>query len=235
MPGPSGPEPRLPGGLGLPGDPDLPGSRRPWKTADDGRTVFRRVTPLVLWWIWVAFALFNLIQVIIPDHDYFSLDLAAGLLALTGVAYATALRPRLIADDDGILVLNPVRDHLIRWGAVNGVFLGDSVELTCARAAPLKDKTVYCWALYSGRRSRQKQQQLGVRSWSRHAGRASAEANELASQDASQLMAAELGRRSTRAREAGAPAAALSSRWAWLPVSCVLVPAVALLVLVLAR
>src|ERR1700677_463735 len=62
-----------------PRDP-LAGRRLPWKTGDDGRTVFRRVTPFVIWWIWVVFAIFNLIQVVIPDHDYFSLEFTAGLL-----------------------------------------------------------------------------------------------------------------------------------------------------------
>jgi Bacterial PH domain len=222
-------------GLGADGQP---GKKNRWKATDDGRTVFRRGTPFVLWWIWVVFVIFNLAQVIIPDHDYFSLELGAGLLALTGVAYATALRPRVVASDDGIVVHNPVRDHFIRWGAVTGVYLGDSVELSCARPAPGKDKTIHCWALYSNRRSRMKQQQIGVRSWLRNSpgsSRAPAEVRDLASQDSAQLMAAELGSRATSAREAGAPPATLQSRWVWQPIAAMLVPAAALLALVLAK
>lgn len=213
------------------------GKKNPWKATPDGRTVFRRGTPFVLWWIWIVFVIFNLAQVIIPDHDYFSLEIGAGLLALTGVAYATALRPRVIASDDGIVVHNPLRDHLIRWGAVTGVYLGDSVELACARPSPRKDKTIHCWALYSNRRSRIKQDQLGVRSWLRSTGssRAPAEVQQLANQDSAQLMAAELGRRATSAREAGAAPATLQSRWVWQPIAAILVPAAALLALVLAR
>jgi hypothetical protein len=238
MPGPVGPEP-----LGL-GDPStsgrpafggpLPESRNPWKEASDGRTVFRRIGPIVLWWIWTIFLIFNLIQVIIPDHDYFSLEFAAGLLAVTGIAYAATLRPRVVATPDGLEVQNPVRDHLIRWGALKGVYLGDAVELSCARPEPRKDKTIYCWALYSGRRSRLKSQQLGMRSWSRAASRGAA-ASEPAVHDPAHLMAAELGRRSTKAREAGATAATLESRWAWLPIAFVCVPAAVLLALLLAR
>jgi Bacterial PH domain len=211
----------------------LPGTQRPWKVTADGRTVFRRATPLILWWAWVAFAIFNLVQVIVPDHDYFSIELVAGLLAVTGVAYATTLRPRVIADEDGILVRNPLRDHLIGWGGVNGVYLGDSVELSCARPEPRKDKTVYCWALYTNRRRRTKSQQLGVRSWTRPASRAAA-AGEVPAEDAGHLMATELGRLSAEAREAGAPAAIVESRWAWLPVALILIPAAALLALALA-
>lgn len=219
-------------GIGVPGNPF--GAKNPWKATKDGRTVFRRGTPFILWWIWIAFAIFNVVQVIIPDHDYFSLELTAGLLAVTGLAYATALRPRVIASDDGIVVHNPVRDHLARWGAISGVYLGDSVELSCARPAPRKDKTIYCWALYSNRRSRTKQQQLGVRSWL-GSNRVQAQTRDLATQDSAQLMAAELGRRATTAREAGAPGAVLASRWAWWPIAAMLVPVSALIGLLLAR
>jgi len=220
------------GAAGQFGRPLAPDARRPWKVTG-GQAVFRRLTPVALWWIWVAFVIFNVIQIVIPDHDYFSLEMAAGLAAVTGLAYATGFRPRVIATEDRIEVKNPVREHVIRWGALTGVFLGDSVEFACARAEPLGEKTVYCWALYSGRRSRMKSQQLGVRSWMRNTGRApSADAQ---AEDATQLMAAELGRRSTQAREAGAPAATLESRWAWLPVAYMVVPLALLIVLLAAR
>jgi hypothetical protein len=188
---------------------------------------------MVLWWIWVLFALFNVIEVIIPTHDYFSIEFAAGLLAVTGIAYATTLRPRVLATPDGLEVQNPVRDHLIRWGALNGVYLGDAVELSCARPGPRKDKTIYCWALYSGRRSRQKSQQLGMRSWTRAS--RSVASSQPPVHDPAQVIAAELGRRSTTAREAGMATATLESRWAWVPIALICVPAVALLALVLAR
>jgi hypothetical protein len=247
MPGPSGPESARPasadGGGGASGSPatapvafggPLPGSRNPWKETAGGRTLFRRLGPIVLWWIWVIFALFNLIDVLIPDHNYFSLELAAGLLAVTGIAYATTLRPRVFATPDGVEVLNPLQDHLIRWGALNGVYLGDAVELSCARPAPHKDKIIYCWALYSGRRARVKSQQFGVRSWGRMSSRTAA-AREPAVTDTTQLIAAELGRRSTEFREAGPAPATLESRWAWQPIAFICVPAAVLLALLLAR
>ncbi len=254
MPGPAGPTPagRSSAGPGLAGSSPLdraadrpvsgrpafggplPENRNPWKEGKDGKTVFRRIPPVVLWWVWVVFALFNLIQVIIPDHDYFSIEFAVGLLAVTGIVYATALRPKVFATPDGIEVQNPVRDHLIRWGALNGVFLGDAVELSCTRPAPRKDQTIYCWALYSRRRSRLKSQQLGIRSWSRVSPRA-ATVSEPGVHDPAQLIAAELGRRSTQAREAGATAATLESRWAWQSIAFMVVPAAALLALLLAR
>src|SRR3984957_10111753 len=146
-------------------------ARRPWKTTDDGTTVFRRPGPLVLFWLWVAFALFNFFDVAVRDHDYFSLELTAGLLAVTGVVYACTLRPRVTADADAIHVYNPYRDHVAPWGTVNGVYLGDSVELTCTRPGPKSAWTIYCWALYSGRRSRHRGQLRSERQQTRLMGR----------------------------------------------------------------
>jgi Bacterial PH domain len=212
----------------------------PWKSAADGRTIFRRGTPFIIWWVWVAFAIYNLAQIAIPDHDYFSLELTAGLLAVTAVIYACTVRPRVVANEEGVLVLNPYRDHRIRWGALTGVYLGDSVEFGCARPAPQKEKTIYCWALYSGRRSRMRNQMRAERERARTYGsgtirRAQADAQELARQDIVQLMAAEIGRRSTAARQRGVPDAVLASSWAWWPVVYFLVPAALLLGLVLGR
>jgi hypothetical protein len=199
------------------------------------KAVFRRGGPVVLWWLWVAFAVFNFLDVAVRDRDYFSFELTAGLLAVTAVAYACGLRPRVVADDDAVYVYNPYREHLVGWGGVNGVFLGDSVEITCARPSPKDGKTIYCWALYSGRRSRRRAQLRSERHEARVTGRTAAEISELRQPDPVKLMAAELGRRSTAAKQRGAPPATLESRWAWLPVAFLLVPAAALLALVLAR
>lgn len=231
--------PGQPAGLAARGQPagDENGGKVPWKATDDDKAVFRRGGPVALWWIWAAFAVYNFIDVAVLDHSYFSLELTAGLLTVTAVMYACALRPRVVADSEAIYVYNPFRDHVVRWGAVNGVYLGDSLELSCARQQSSKDKTLYCWALYSGRRSRLKR---GTRrnqarvSW-RVPARASEEVKELLKQDPVQLMAAELGRRSAEARRRGAPDAILESRWAWRPLAYLLIPAVALLALLLAR
>ena len=122
------------------------------KATADGKLLYRRLTPVVMWWAWLAFAVFCLVDVVIPAHSYLSIEVVAGLLAITAAVYACTLRPRVIADDESVVIHNPFREHRVGWGAVRGVFLGDSVEFTCARPAPKKDKTIYCWALYGGRR-----------------------------------------------------------------------------------
>ncbi len=66
----------------------------------DGKILYRRLTPLVLWWVWLAFCAFCLADVVIPAHSYLSVEVLAGLLAVTAGVYACTLRPRVIADDE---------------------------------------------------------------------------------------------------------------------------------------
>jgi len=214
---------------------DAAAAKPPWKETSDGKTVFRRGAPLLLWWLWLAFVIFNISDAAISDHNYFSFELTAGLLAATAVVYACTLRPRIVADDGGIHVYNPYRNHVVGWGAVNGVYLGESLELTCARPGPKKDKIIYCWALYVGRRSRVRGQLRAERQQARLTTRTTAEIGDLRRPDPVTLMAAELGRRSTDARQCGAPPSVLESHWARLALAYLLVPAAALLALILAR
>jgi hypothetical protein len=111
-------------------------------------------TPLVLWWIWVVFAVANLIDLAVQGRDWFDLQAAVVILVITGVMYAGAFRPLVLTDAEGITVYNPLRIHRISFGRVKGVYLADSVEIVCGRASGKKDKTIYSWALYSSRRSR---------------------------------------------------------------------------------
>ncbi len=139
-----------------------------WRTTEDGRTVFRLMPPLVLWWVWVAFAVANLADLIIQSHNWFSVEVTAVLLLVTGLMYVCTLRPKVITDASGLTVLNPFRDYQVPWGGVSGVYLGDSVEIQCERPAPRPEKTVYSWALYSPRRSRARAELrsgAGARKW----------------------------------------------------------------------
>jgi hypothetical protein len=65
--------------------------------------------------------------------------------------------------------------------------------------------------------------------------RAQADAQELGRQDVVPLMAAEIGRRLTAAKQGGVPDAVLQSTWAWWPLVYLVVPAALLLGLLLGR
>ncbi len=208
-----------------------------WKAKADGNAVFRHPAPLVLWWAWVLFAVGNLIDLAVSDHDFYVARVGGLLLLVTGIMYACTLHSRVEADEDGVTVFNPLREHRASFGAVEGIYLGDSVEFICTRPAPKKAKTIYSWALYSRRRSRARAQMQRSFFTTRRAvnPRAPAEAADLMRQKTAELMAAELGRRAVAARDRGAPAGVLRSRWAWQSLAAIAIPAILLIVVLVIR
>jgi hypothetical protein len=214
-----------------------PGPKPLWKARQDGKTVFRHVTPLVLWWGWAIFAVANFVDLAVTDHNFYVFKVTGLLLLVTGIMYACTVHSRVEADEQGVSIFNPVRSHHAGWGAVEGIYLGDSVEFSCVRPAPKKPKTIYSWALYSRRRSQARtQMQRNFFSPRRTSSmRAPAEAAELASQPAAKIMAAELGRRALDARDHGAVGGVLESRWAVIPLAAMIIPAVLLIVVLLIR
>jgi hypothetical protein len=171
----------------------------------DGRRMYRLVTPQVVWWTWVGLAALSVGDLIIQGHNYLSLKFALGLLTATGLVFACTLWPRVIADEDGITVQNPLRRFRIPWAAVRGIFLADSVEIQYARSAEKKDKTVYSWALSSARRGRAKarlhgwQWDHGRRSRPPSYGQLPDRAKELAKMTQTEVIAREMAKLSEEA------------------------------------
>ncbi len=92
---------------------------------------FRSPTALVVWVVWLLFAVGNWVDLAVQGRDHASVVAAAILLLATGVAYVTAQRPRVIVDDTGLTIKNPVRDHRISWAAVTNVDLMDLLRVHC--------------------------------------------------------------------------------------------------------
>jgi hypothetical protein len=172
----------------------------------DGRRLYRLVTALVVWWVWVVFAAASVADLVIQGHDFLSLKFVLGLLTVTGLVFACTLWPRVTADDKGLVVRNPLRVFAIPWGAINGIYLADSVEIQSARGPGKKDKTVYSWALSSARRGRAKarlhgwQVEQGKRNPPATYGKLPGQARELAKMSATEVMAREMARMSEQAR-----------------------------------
>ena len=223
-----------------------------------GRQVFRSPVAVVIWWVWVLFAVANLIDLAIQGHDHVSLVAAFVLLFVTGIVYTTAQRPRLVADADGLTIRNPVRDYRVGWAAVAGADPTDLLRVRCEW--PDGDGTarsvIYSWAVHSSRRRQvsaelraQRQSRSGSRSGFGVFGGAggsgltgafgassepSPEGDPLRL-DAGRVIAA-LTERAERARlEApGTPAAAPVATWDLTAVASVVIPGLALLAVVLA-
>jgi Bacterial PH domain len=103
--------------------------------------VYRSALAPLTWWVWVAFAAANLIDIAVQGRDRLSVTAAAALLLVTAVAYVAALRPRVIADPGGIIVRNPLRDHRLPWPSVQRVDLGTLLRVRCSwQEAPGKGR-----------------------------------------------------------------------------------------------
>ena len=114
---------------------------------------FRSPTAVVVWWVWLLFAAANVVDLAVQGRDHASLVAAAILLLATGVAYVVAQRPRLVADDAGITIRNPLLDHHIGWAGVTRIDLADLLRVHCASGQPgQRDKVISAWAVHYSRR-----------------------------------------------------------------------------------
>jgi hypothetical protein len=226
-----------------------------------GQEVFRLTTPVVLWWIWVAFAAANVIDLAVQGSSAHSgLVIGAILLVITGFAYTLALRPRVVADQAGITVVNPFRDHHVPWAVIQGVDTGDWVIVhytkdgSAVTAVDVPSKTIECWALYVSARTKRRaavprpapRRSRGFGGFAgygeppdEHA-RMPAEARYLASLPPAKAIATRLDTRAAKERaqlkQANAASAAVApatARWAWFPFAAIAVAAIALLIVVL--
>ena len=136
------------------------------------REVFRSPAAVAVWWVWVLFAVGNLVDLAVQGRDHLSVVAAFILLFVTGVVYVTARRPRVIVDADGVTVVNPVGDHRVRWPAVVAADATELLRLRCEW--PDGDRTgrraIYAWAVHSSRR-RQVGAELRAQRQSRRAAR----------------------------------------------------------------
>jgi len=133
---------------------------------------YRSALALLAWWVWLAFAVANLIDIAVQGRDRVSVLAAAALLLVTGIMYVAAFRPRVIATDGGIVVRNPVRDHRMPWPAVTNVDLRDLLRVHCAWQEPTNNgrpavprrvqrtRVIHAWAVQSSRRAAE----MGMRS-----------------------------------------------------------------------
>ena len=138
----------------------------------DKPQTFRSPTALVVWVVWLLFAVGNWIDLAVQGRDHASVVAAAVLLLATGVAYVTAQRPRVLVDDAGMTVRNPVRDHRISWAAITDVDLMDLLRVHCTvdQGQGERKKTISAWAVHYSRRRQYSADVKARRSAARTAG-----------------------------------------------------------------
>lgn len=210
------------------------------------REVFRLNAPVVIWWIWLAFAVFNVVDLALQASPRFALVVGLVVLTITGVAYACGLRPRVIADASGLTVINPIREFHLPWSSIRAVDVSDWVRFSCGPEATGagRTRTVESWALFATARVKRNYTER-ARDYTAKTpaiNRLPDEARRLMSQPAVIIIARHIERR-VRTEQGGhtaktakaAPVAeasgtAVTSRWAWPAIAAMVVPAVALVI-----
>ena len=236
-----------------------PATRGPVGVAP-GREVFRLVPPVILWWVWLAFVAANIADFSIQGTSGVSarfVMVVAGILAtVTGLAYALAFRPRVIAEQVGLAIMNPFRDHRVPWAAIQTVDTGDWVRVHYAPGGDARgaqtsatSQSISCWALYVSARTKRKAARpprsrrswfpslpggLGHETGDEVGSRLPEEAKYLASLPPAKAIASRLDTRAAKERARGEHTGPVTARWAWLPLAAVTVPALALLIIALA-
>jgi hypothetical protein len=198
--------------------------------------VFRLPGAVVAWWAWVIFAAANLIDLAIQGRSRTAAEIAVALVSITGVVYACALRPRVVADSGAITVVNPLRDHRVPWGSVTGVDLVESVQVHYAPEADApRVKVIHSWALYARRRRSEFTQGRSGRRLPRSSADSYGQppsAETIRKQTAVQLMATQLDQLARDARERGAAAGPRVVSWAWDAIAAIVIPGIALVLVV---
>jgi hypothetical protein len=245
------PQPAQPAGSVLPASAmpasAMPASAMPQSAASAAtqpgeQKMFRLPGAIVAWWAWVIFAVACLADIAATGRDHTAAEIAMTVIAVTGLVYACALWPRVVTDSAGITVQNPLRGHRIPWGSVTAVDLRESVQVHCAPGpGDQREKVIHSWALYAQRRNRLRSELLahGAHGDRRRLPRSAvtsygdSAAEKIDKQSTAQIMATQLDEMAKEARERGAAAGPRVVTWAWRPALAILVPAVALVLVIL--
>ena len=127
------------------------------KDPDSEPEVFRSPGSLILSWAWFVVAGIILVDLAVQGRDHTALVTAVVVLVVTGIVYACAWRPKIVADSAGIGVINPVRDHRVPWPAVVKVDVVNAVRVHCAPPpGAARGKVLDSWAVQSSPRSARK-------------------------------------------------------------------------------
>ena len=124
------------------------------KDPDSEPEVFRSAGSVILSWAWFIVAAIVLVDLTVQGRDRVGLVTAAVVLLITGVVYACAWRPKIVADSGGISLINPVRDYRVPWAAVVKVDVVNAVRVHCTPApGAARGKVLYSWAVQASPRS----------------------------------------------------------------------------------
>lgn len=93
--------------IGMPGRPSVSAGR----IRADGSRLYRLTGPVIIWWAWVVIAVAVVVDLLAQARDVLTAPFLTGLAALTGLAFAGTIWPRVVVGAAEITVWNPFRVH----------------------------------------------------------------------------------------------------------------------------
>jgi hypothetical protein len=121
------------------------------------KRVFRSTAALVGGYMWMVFTAVNLVDVAVRGHDLAGVIAVAALLLGCGIGYVIGLRPRIVADENGVRLHNPLRDIVVPWQAVQKITASESIRILYT-GPDGEQRETRSWVLQTSPRARAKAQ-----------------------------------------------------------------------------
>jgi hypothetical protein len=179
--------------------------------------VFRSGAVRFAGWAWIVFASLNLADLAWRGRDIESLVAAALMLLGSGVAYAVAIRPRIVADEDSVRFHNLLRDVHLPWESVDRFEGGDAVY------AHVRDERHRAYVLQTSPRARARSE---LRARREDKKLPDAVADYMRGRTATDFAVEQLREMAERNRPENETAREVSVRWSWPAVLAFAVPGV---------
>ncbi|GAB3208972.1 PH domain-containing protein [Marinactinospora thermotolerans] len=109
---------------------------------------FTQPLPRVLGWVWIAIVAVNLVDLALRGRTYAAVVAAALLVFSVGVTYVLALRPKVVATEEGVRVVNPLREAFIPWQAFTWADVTDVLRVHAG------DRVFRSWPLRETKRAK---------------------------------------------------------------------------------
>ncbi|CAM4041511.1 PH domain-containing protein [Nocardiopsis gilva] len=97
----------------------------------------------VLGWVWIGVVVLLLIDLLVNGGGRTAVVAAAVLLCTVGATYVLWLRPRVAAQEDGVRVVNPLRETFVPWAAFTWADVTDVLRIHAGgqviRSWPLRE------------------------------------------------------------------------------------------------
>lgn len=80
-------------------------------------------------WAWLVISALLLVDLVVRGKDFSAVVSGAVLLITVGVAYVVAIRPKVVATEDGVRLVNPLREVFVPWSAFTWADVSDVLRV----------------------------------------------------------------------------------------------------------